>query len=140
MTKGLKVLLCIFAVMVLCPFLVFAFPPVTARWTVAALFAVCAALACVLVKRKGLYSMYKRQVLGLMAVISILCVVMFFASGAFLGMGATAFNIFNSFFTHILPLSIVIISMEIIRGISLAQERRSVSVVCFLAGIVVDVL
>lgn len=107
----------------------------------AAILLPAAALAiCFLFKKRAIHSIYKRQVLLIMAVTGVLCVVLYYLSGMSFGFGRSLAVGWSTLFEYILPIISIIVSTEIIRGVLLAGESRVVSALAFLLCVVAEIL
>lgn len=102
---------------------------------------VFAIFTCHFLKKRNLLSINKRQVFLLMLVSAILYVAIYYISGLAFGYNYSAYRIsFNLLFDIILPISIIVIAIENIRSVLLAQKNKVVNVFIFLTCLIVDVL
>ena len=99
------------------------------RIFVAILLPIAAFCVCFLIKKRGILSIYKRQVLLIMSVIGALYVVLYYLSGITFGFGRSLAFGWSTFFEYILPITSIIVSTEIIRG----QKRFAISLpLCYI--------
>ena len=116
-------------------------PGNSVRAVTALLLAASAVVVFRLIKKRAILSINKREVLGLMAVIGVLYIVLYYLSGIKFGFykSLTPLSVTN-FFKYILPISIIIIAVEIIRSILLMQNRGFVAVLAYVAGVLSEML
>lgn len=93
-----------------------------------------------LVRKRKTPSFYRREVLLLIVSIGLLYLMGLYLSGIHFGFFKSLKFSFVSLFKVIIPLSVIIISIEIIRNILLSQENKIVEVFTFLSCVVVEVL
>ena len=99
------------------------------------------AITCLLIKKRAIYSVSKREVLLLMAVMGVIYIVLNHMSGIWFGYGkALSFRSTQVLLKYVLPITAIIIAMEMIRSVLLAQKDKIVSVVCYLSCVIADVL
>ncbi len=94
-----------------------------------------------LIKKRGALSINKRSVLLLSAIIAVLYAVLMQFSGAAFGFYQNPYFV-NSviLLERILPLAAIIVEVEIIRYVLLAQKNKIVSVVAFISCVIAEVL
>lgn len=109
--------------------------------TVAAITAVFAVAVSLILKKKRTPSIYRKQVLMIMTVIALVAVTLYFMTGLHFGFVRSIYRFSASnFFKYILPLSVTIIAVEIIRGVLLAEKGRLVAVFAYLSCFLAELL
>ena len=94
-----------------------------------------------LIKRRKTLSVYKREVLALLSIVSVLYVILFQLSGLFLEFYQNPYFINSErLFDTVIPLAMVIVSSEIIRHVILSQEDRVGNAVSYLICILAEIL
>ena len=108
----------------------------------AAILLIPATLAvCLLVKKRSILSMHKKQILLLMAVIGLLYTVLLYVSGLHFGFRLTEYPLsVSSAFRYLLPGAVIIIAIEIIRSVLLAQQDRISSILAYAMGVLAEIL
>ena len=99
------------------------------------------AITCILVRKRAIYSVSKKEVLLLMAVMGVIYIILNHMSGIWFGyQEALSFASTQVFFKYVLPITVIIIAMEMIRSVLLAQKDKIVSVMCYVSCVMADVL
>ena len=95
----------------------------------------------ILIKKKAIPSISKKEVTLLLTVIAVLTVVLLQLSGIYFGFYQPLY-VFSSytFFNYILPFTVIIVAVEIIRSRLLAQKYKFSSVMCYLICVLSEVL
>lgn len=141
MTKDRKVLLSVSVSFLVILFLALFLPVKSSRVWAALILVPAALIAYFVIKKRSILSINKRQVLLLMIVIGALWVTLLYLSGIHFGFSRTGTPFGAQVaFLYILPITLSIISIEIIRGILRAQEDKTVDIICYFMCIVADVL
>lgn len=111
------------------------FMPVSdGRYLAAALLLLAAIVLSLLLKRRAIPSMYNREVLLIVSVISALYLVLIYVIGLSFGFATSPFPLgFENFFKYVLPITLIIVSSEIIRRVVLAYGDILSSVLCYVA-------
>lgn len=93
------------------------------------------------IKKRPILSIRKREVLLLMSAISGVWLVLYYLTGLYFGFykNLTPLSV-DSFFKHLLPGVIVIVSIEIIRYVLLAQEQKKINFIAYAIGIISEML
>lgn len=96
---------------------------INSRWPLAILMIVFMFIIKYLIKKRGIKSVYDKQVLILMLIFSLIYLGVFYALGLHYGFVRSKyyFNI-NSIFNIIIPTIIIIVSSEVIRNILISQD------------------
>ena len=98
-------------------------------------------VTCILIKKRAIYSVSKKEVLLLMAVLGVIYIVLNHMSGIWFGYGkALSFRSTQVLLKYVLPITAIIIAMEIIRSVLLAQKNKVVGIVCYLSCVMADML
>ena len=115
-------------------------PASSSRYTAAILLLAFVGLCHFFIKKRIVLSYNKKQVLGLMTVVSLVYVMLLYISGLHFGFMSSYSSFGKSLYSLILPSTIIIITIEIIRRVMLAQKNKTVSVLCFISCVFADVL
>ena len=111
------------------------------RIIAAVLCAVSAVVVSVFVKKRSILSIRKEQVLLLMTVIGALYIMLYYLTGIEFGFYSSLVKLsVTSFFKYILPISVIIISIEVIRSVLLAQKSKVSDVLSYVACLVAELL
>lgn len=128
----------ILAVLLLALFIPFG---VSGRIAAAILLLTPAVLMPLFVKKRSILKITKGQVLLLMAVISLLYVMLYYISGLRFGFYNNPYRLtLGNFFQFFLPIAAIVIFTEVIRFVSLAQNDKIASALCWLSCVAADVL
>ncbi len=113
----------------------------SSRIVAACLLLPLALLCILLLKKRDIQSIYKREATVLIAVAAVLFVTVLYLSGIKFGFyrNLIKFNL-TSAFKYVIPATIIIVSSEIIRNIFLAGQSRVTYVLCYLTGVLSDIL
>ncbi len=111
------------------------------RITAAVLLLPLAAITCVFIKKRGILSMNKGQVLMLLTVIGLVYLVLYYLTGLWFGFykNIYIFN-FDIILRFIIPISVVIVASEIIRGVIRSQENPTADVICYISCVISEAL
>ncbi len=108
---------------------------------IAAILLPIAALALsVLVKKRGIPSIFKRQVLLIMAACGVLSVVLCYLTGFSFGFARSSSVGWITLPEYILPIASIIISTEIIRGVLAVQNAKGSGVLCYFICVCSELL
>lgn len=93
------------------------------------------------IKKRIVYSIYKKQVTLLLSISALLIITLFYLSGLHFGYwrAAVPFSLHN-FLKYILPITTLIVSSELIRAVMLAQRKRLVSICAWTIGVCAELL
>ena len=133
----------IFSVAVFAVLLVAFFVPigVSGRIAAAILLLPAAVLMPMLLPRRSILRTTKDQVLLLMVVIALLYLMVYYVSGIHFGFYKNPYRLtFNNFFRFFLPVAAIVVFTEVIRYVSLAQEDKLASVLCWLSCVLAEML
>ena len=98
-------------------------------------------LTCLLIKKRTSLSINKREVLLVTSVIALLYVILFQMSGLIFKFYKNPYFVNgDTIFTTVLPLAAIIVEIEIIRYVLLAQKNKLVSAVSFMICVLAEVL
>lgn len=111
------------------------------RSIAAAISAAAAVAIFFLIKKRSILSINKQQVLLLTSVSGVLYLVLYYVTGMEFGFhrAGTPFSV-ASFFSYILPITVIIISTEITRSVLLAQNNKLVSLCAFIACVTSELI
>ncbi len=111
------------------------------RAITALILAVFAIAIFFLVKKRSILSINKNEVLLIMFAMGAVCLVLYYLTGVHFGFYKSSTPLsMGSFFKNILPIAVIIIAIEIIRYVLLAQGKPLVAVLAYVAGTLSDVL
>ena len=118
------------------------FLPGNIGYILTALLLVVAAIAIYfLVKKRPILSINKNTVLLIMIAVGAVCLVLYYLTGVHFGFykSSTPLSV-RSFFKNILPISTIIIAIEFIRYVFLAQNARFIGILSYIIGILSELL
>jgi len=118
------------------------FVPSSYAKAIAALILIAFAVAVpVTIKKRSILSHNKTEVFLIMLAVGAVCLVVYYLSGIYFGFyrSSTPFSI-SSLFKNILPIAAIIIAIEIIRYVLLAQKWRVAHVCAYIGGVMSEVL
>lgn len=100
-----------------------------------------AVLVFFFVKKRGILSINRHQVLLVITVIALVYLMLLYLSGLYFGFyrNPYRFNLTN-ILRFILPISVIIVSSEIIRYVIVAQNDRTANALCYLSCVMADML
>lgn len=111
------------------------------RIVAACLLPPCAAAVWFLIKKRSTLSIQKKEVLLISAVIGVIYTILLQMTGAWFGYYENPYFIsLDVLLTRIIPLTVISVSVEIIRSVLVAQKSKYVNVIAFLVCITADVL
>ena len=141
MTKDRKILMSISISILAILFLALFIPTASSRVVAAIVLVPASLVVWFIIKKRSILSINKRQVLLLMTVIGALWVMILYLTGIHFGfaMSPTPLNV-QVTLLYIIPVTLGIISIEIIRSVLRAQEDKAVDIICYFTCIVADVL
>lgn len=124
---------------ILCALLLSLFLPVNNfKWVFALLLSASAAAVVLMVKKRSILSINKKQVILLAAIIAVLYVTLYYLTGIYFGFFASPIRLsWSSLVKNIFPISLIIIAIEIIRAVLVAQKSRLVSVIAYISCVIV---
>ena len=94
-----------------------------------------------LVKKRPILSINKKTVFWVMLAVGAVCLVLYYLTGVHFGFYKSSTPLSpSSFFKNILPIAAIIITIEIIRYVLLAQNVRFVGIFVYVAGVLSEVL
>lgn len=122
-------------------FVSFIFPTESGRIIGAVLTLFAAVVGSLLVKKRTALSIHAKVVLLIMSMMGLLFVTLYYMSGLAFGYYYALIRFSAStFLMYILPISVTIVSSEIVRSILLAQNRRVLSLLSYLICFTAEVL
>ena len=141
MTIDRKVLYAL-ASFLFCALLVLIFVPNNvARYVCTAFLPLMCVAICWFIKKRNILSINKREVLLIFAVIGVLYVTLYYVTGIFFGFTPNPYTPISSvIFTHVIPITIVIIAIEIIRSVLMAQGDSFVKILVYLSGVAAEII
>ena len=105
-------------------------------WAAGAIFALTAAGAYTLIKKRSIHSYNKDQVLLIVAVIAALYITLLYLSGFEFGFARSPGGVLSlgSFAKYILPTALIIAGSELLRSVLLAEKNPAISFIAYLIG------
>ena len=111
------------------------------RAITALILAVFAVAIHFLVKKRAILSINKNEVLLIMLAMGAVCLVLYYLTGVHFGFYKSSTPLsMGSFLKNILPIATIIIAIEIIRYVLLAQKSWLLAVAAYVAGALSEVL
>lgn len=107
--------------------------------TVTAL-AIAAALTRVFIKKRSILSMNKGQILMLMTVIGLLCLVLLYVTGLFVGFVRNPYARISFLWSRALPIAVTVVLTEYLRYAGRAQNDRAADVLSYFVCVSAEVL
>lgn len=99
------------------------------------------ALTILAIKKRGTLSINKREVLLLSGVLGTIYVVLVQISGIFFGFYQNPYKVgIEGLFTKVLPIAVIIVCCELIRGVWLAQKNSFATFFAYLSCIIAEAL
>ena len=132
-----------FFTIILCSilFLSFFIPISLRRVIVAIMLCGGAFLAIYLIKKRSILSINKKQVLYIMIIIGLVYLMCYYLFGLKFGFYRNLeATIVNKIFKYIIPITLMIISFEMIRRIILAQKLKVANLLLYISGVLVDLI
>lgn len=121
--------------------LVFIIPTGNARIITAIILAPFAAISFFFVKKRSIISLNRNQVIMLMSVISLLYLMIYYLTGLYYRFYKTVYRLdFDTLLQYVLPITVIIVASEIIRGVMRAQNSRLADIFTYLACVFADVI
>ncbi len=112
-----------------------------ARYFAAVILLVGALIASCLLAKRTILSIYKNQVLLITAVTAVTYITLYYLSGFVFGFYFASVPLSaESVYTYIIPITVIIISSEIIRHIILSQRVRGSHALAYLISVLAEVL
>ena len=121
-------------------FLALFIPADSSRMLAAAMLLPAAIITVLCIKKRSILSINKKEVLLLMSVIGVLYVILLYLTSLHFGVARSLGLSFDSAFRYLLPITVIIISIEIIRGVLLAQNDQATRVLSYLLCVVSEML
>ena len=116
-------------------------PGNSGRIITALILTVFAIVIILLIKKRPILSINKNEVFLIMLAMGAVCLVLYYLTGVHFGFYKSSTPLtMGSFFKNILPIAAIIITIEVIRYILLAQNAKFMGVLAFAAGAFSDVL
>lgn len=140
MTRDRKMLYIISSLILVVLFVAFLIPANSGRLVAATLLLPAAVLVPILIKKRNILSIHSKMVLLLLIVIALLYLMAYYLTGLKFGFYRYYYLTFSLFYRIILPTSLIIVSIEIIRRVLMAQENKTSTILIYLIGVVADVL
>ena len=141
MTKDKKVLLTISSVLFVLLSFALLLPGNNTKLITSLVLVAFTIVMCALIKKRSITSINKKQVLMIIGIIALVSLMLYYLTGLKFGFYKSPIGItFNSIINYIIPIGAMIITIEIIRYVLLAQENKFATIMSFIACMMVDVL
>lgn len=116
-------------------------PRNSGRIITALILSACAVAIFFLVKKRPILSINKNTVFMIMIAVGAVCLVLYYLTGVHFGFykSSTPLSL-SRFFKNVLPIATIIITIEFIRYILLAQNAKFVGVLAYVAGVLSEIL
>lgn len=93
------------------------------------------------IRKRSILSIYKKQVMLIMFFLGLTYIVLYYLSGLKYGFYKNLYALDNyRFVKYIIPITAIIISIELIRRVILAQKNKFANVLIFISSIMVDLV
>ena len=110
-------------------------PGNSGRIITALILTVFAIVIILLIKKRPILSINKNEVLLIMLAMGAVCLVLYYLTGVHFGFYKSSTPLtMGSFFKNVLPIAAIIITIEVIRYVLLAQNAKFMGVLAFAAG------
>jgi signal peptidase len=141
MTRDKKILYASSLVLLLTLLGALFFPRNSGRAITALILAVFAIAIFFAVKKRPILSINKKQVFFIMLAMGAVCLVVYYLTGVHFGFykSSTPLSI-GSFFKNILPITTIIVAIEVIRYVLLAQKAKFMGLLAYTAGVLTEIL
>lgn len=128
-------------VLILILFLALLYLKTSTRMILSLFLTIYAIISCYLLKKRKVISMYNRQVTVIMIIFAIANVGLLYFFGLYFGFAKSSVSFgWWGIIRYIIPISVIIISSEIIRFVFLAQEGKYVKILNIIAMILIDLI
>lgn len=109
------------------------------RMTLACVLIIYAIATCFLIKKRKIESVDSKKVTIILIIFAIIYLIAFYAMGIYFGYykATITFSVW-SLLNYIVPISLIIISSEIIRSVFLAQNTKSSQFITFVIMVLID--
>ncbi len=122
-------------------FLSFFIPVSLRRYVVAVFLVITAILVIYMIKKRSILSINKKQVLFIMFTIGLLYVMIYYLLGIEFGFHRNIYGLpVRNFFRFTVPIAIIIVAMELIRRVILAQKLLIPNILVYVSGVLVDLI
>ena len=122
-------------------FLTLFVPYRASMYLTAAILTVSAVLIYVFVKKRAIPSINKSQILLVLAVAGLVYAMIYTLSGLYFSFVPNPNKLsVSTFIQSILPISVIIISIEIIRNVILAQEDKATKIISYFFSVLAEIL
>lgn len=122
-------------------FLSFFIPVSLRRYVVAVFLGVAAVLIIYMIKKRSILSINKKQVLLIMITIGLLYVMISYLLGIEFGFHRNIYGLpVRNFFRFVVPITIMIIAVELIRRVMLAQQLIIPKILMYVSSILVELI
>lgn len=113
----------------------------SSRIVAACLLLVLALFSFLLLKKRNILSMYKKEVTLIVGVSAVLFVTLLYLSGLKFGFYKNPIKFsFNTVIKYLIGAVVIIISSEVIRNVFLAGQARLPYILCYFVGVLSDIL
>ena len=111
------------------------------RAVAAVLMAIICAVTVVFIKKRGIPNFVYLEIAAIMSVIAAVYVTLYYLTGLKFGFSITSYGLSAGvIFKYVIPIAVIIISTELVRGIMRAQEDRAADILSYLSCVAAEVL
>lgn len=141
MSKDRKILYIVSITLVVVLLGLLCLPSKNGRAIAALVAAVFAVIIFCLIKKRPILSVNKNMVLLIMLAMGAVCLVLYYLTGVHFGFYKSSTPLsMRSFFKNILPIATIIIAIEMIRYVLIAQNAKFMGVLAYIAGVFSELL
>ena len=111
------------------------------RWLLALFMIPCAIVIFTTIKKRSLLSVHKKEVTIVMLMIGIIYLLIYYLSGLYFGFARNIYGFSSvSIYRYMLPITIIVVSTEIIRYVMIAQKDTKISIITYVACVLIEIL
>ena len=111
------------------------------RVVLSVVLTIFAVITHLIIKKRKINSIHNKQVLILMSVLAVIYVLGYYLLGLYFGYYESSVKLsIWSLFNYIIPLTLLIISSEVIRYIFISQNKKTSKLVAFIATVLIDLI
>lgn len=117
-----------------------AFPSFFTKVVISITLALAMVVICLLIKKRSIHSINKRQIAILMFIIGLVYITIYYCTGINFGFMKSILPLsWLSFIKFVLSLTIIVVATEIIRGVFHAQDDKFIDVMTFMTCLVIEI-
>lgn len=113
----------------------------SSRIIAAVLLLPAAVLTYLFIKKRGILSINKGQILMIMTFIALVYLMLFYLSGLRFGFYKNPYKLtLSNFLTFVLPITVIITATEVLRFVFVAQNDKAANALCYLSCVIAEML